>query len=61
MNEREQPETDTLTRQWLEAGDRAMRDGLPAAALAFRNMAFRENPEMAEAWPRWEKQCSIQS
>ena len=54
MNEREQPETDTLARQWLEAGDRAMRDGLPAAALAFRNMAWRENPELAEAWPRIE-------
>lgn len=49
-----QTEADSVARQWLEAGDRAMRDGLPAAALAFRNMAWRENPELAEAWPRIE-------
>ena len=49
-----QPETDNLARMWLEAGDRAMRDGLPATATAFRNMAWRENPELAEAWPRIE-------
>ena len=56
-----QPETDNLARMWLEAGDRAMRDGLPATATAFRNMAWRENPDLAESWPRWEGRCTESS
>ena len=47
-------DADAQARIWLEAGDRAMRDGLPARALAFRNLAWRENPDLAESWPRWE-------
>ena len=54
-------DTDAQARIWLEAGDRAMRDGLPATATAFRNMAWRENPDLAESWPRWEGRCTESS
>ncbi len=49
MSKSEQPETDNLARMWLEAGDRAMRDGLPAKALMFRNMAYFAEREIEEA------------
>ena len=48
-------------REFLEAADRAIREGCPVRALFFRNEAWLLDAEMAEAWPRWEKQCSIQS
>jgi hypothetical protein len=49
----------TQAREWLETGDRMARLGLPASALAFRNMAHRLDPFLAETWVRWEDRADV--
>ena len=41
-------------REFLEAADRAIREGCPVRALFFRNEAWLLDAELAEAWPRIE-------